>query len=1404
MKKIVKRKHWKREGVSEIIGNLLILGITVTLFSSIMIFVSSMPPPSEEVYSDFGSSVDLGTNCANVTITHEGGQVLKDFKTSIYLFTNGTPQTLTFSDMHLGSEWKTGQTGWYNVSGVDSSTSLSLMIVDTEANSIVYDISLRGQITEFGPIIGSRGTTPSPVYAGNSFTFFVNVIDPDDDLDTSSVYMNASAIMGSSYNDVTMTDSNDDGIFTSQSFTAQQAWSGGEVTFHASDLGGLNASSRYTLTIQTSQGGGGDQYGPYYNYSHYLVNGTYPPDVSGGESGGTGGMVGTTFYYIKNSETGEITRDFEPGDTILIELFSNSLMNLALKNNFYMYHPLTGNPITPPTKSNAFGYGGIYGTFNKYNYTFTAPDSAYIYTIQMNFKDNTGTVVNIADTISVSGANYPTLEVLRANETTGDYERPTSFNHTDTIYIRVMTQNVEANLEDVYVGTVEVSDYTGKYIIKKVPADFSTYPTIDYNAPLSSLFKTNPTSSTRLPDSTVVSGTAYTMYFVPQDAYQGWWLPRTNSYTLRVSIISEMPGETYHDLTIQFNVTAPLTTTDIVTSIGSGSYTWSATSAEWEDNKLAWFSSTERSDQWKKTTIDASTYNGPIAMILSDIDNDGYQDLVVGYQDSSISLVWYRNELPDGSKWSETPYLISSSFDARSGQQTAGNTNKGSQNEDVSVWLDYWSYDEFYPDDGDYLLTEMCGDIAAGDFDGDGDDDIVATFFHAVTYTTASSRGSADASNSYGMFFNRGAYVFWNDGSWTRTTLYSSDRWLDQEWDNMDRNAAILDVATGDFNQDGYDDIVGVTSADSNGNANGATHVWFSRYLGSGGDKQEGAFNTSQSFVALTSTVPGIRPWDTGGHDYGTEYQTRLPRVEVANIDSNGYPDIIRTSTGTNTVSVFLTMPASSTSVTFNPSSEFSPGPGVVANVTGGISDLTANDTNYENLTEVWKNYPADVGKPQTPLINDTGSYMSYLWYDDGNTYNVEGDENLRVTYFNVSSEYSTKKVSNATLCIKYEVDVYDGTEAIMYNTGGSDISTSIIPENSQTEPHVYTFDLYAAGVDTWTELNGLIISFHNNDDDGSVLFDYVWIEVDFVEGTQLDWVWELENDYSYPLHELMVVAKCLEANGSFYLQYSPDNTTWFNLTTLSGGTEITSTTLIGYTYGIDHFTQDTMYLRARDGDSSSSDTFNNTLCMNMIEIEHYSPEVTWSDTNRYDMTATGLASDEYITAIAVGDLGKATYDYKPDGFPDIVATTSKVGDGDTDHTVYIFPQNLGGGGFSTVMRVDTPDLAAAVTSNNIYNTMNVALGDVDGDYDLDIVLVVGFAPGESGGTAPTLWLLENEPLPGGWQFDDRSINVLDTGESTINVITGYVDLTILLPFIGVFGIVMASTLTEYIRRRKE
>jgi len=117
---------------------------------------------------------------------------------------------------------------------------------------------------------------------------------------------------------------------------------------------------------------------------------------------------------------------------------------------------------------------------------------------------------------------------------------------------------------------------------------------------------------------------------------------------------------------------------------------------------------------------------------------------------------------------------------------------------------------------------------------------------------------------------------------------------------------------------------------------------------------------------------------------------------------------------------------------------------------------------------------------------------------------------------------------------------------------------------------------------------------------------------------------------------------------------------------------------------------------------------------------------------------------------------------------------------------------------------LNTPDIAALVPDNSVYNTRNVEVGDVDGDYDLDIVLVIGYAPGKSGGSSPTLWLLENEPLPGGWQFDDRPINVLATGESAINVVTGYVDLTIFIPFLGIIGIVIAEAVTERFRRKRE
>jgi len=46
--KLRKRKSWvDSSGVSEIIGNILILMITVVLFSTIMVFVNQIPMPEQ-------------------------------------------------------------------------------------------------------------------------------------------------------------------------------------------------------------------------------------------------------------------------------------------------------------------------------------------------------------------------------------------------------------------------------------------------------------------------------------------------------------------------------------------------------------------------------------------------------------------------------------------------------------------------------------------------------------------------------------------------------------------------------------------------------------------------------------------------------------------------------------------------------------------------------------------------------------------------------------------------------------------------------------------------------------------------------------------------------------------------------------------------------------------------------------------------------------------------------------------------------------------------------------------------------------------------------------------------------------------------------------------------------------
>jgi len=156
-----------------------------------------------------------------------------------------------------------------------------------------------------------------------------------------------------------------------------------------------------------------------------------------------------------------------------------------------------------------------------------------------------------------------------------------------------------------------------------------------------------------------------------------------------------------------------------------------------------------------------------------------------------------------------------------------------------------------------------------------------------------------------------------------------------------------------------------------------------------------------------------------------------------------------------------------------------------------------------------------------------------------------------------------------------------------------------------------------------------------------------------------------------------------------------------------------------------------------------------------------------------------------------------------PDGLNDIVVATSRVGQGTDKQALFVMTQTAGN--IDPPMAIATPLLAGATGSSNPYDSAAIALGDFDADYDLDIVLVIGFAPGRSGTpTIPTIWTYSNEPQTGSWTFDEAPLSALGANEAGINVEVGYINLSLFFPFFGLAGIVVASVTIERLAKGRK
>ncbi|MBI5000283.1 MAG: Ig-like domain-containing protein [Euryarchaeota archaeon] len=235
----VRRKRlWDAGGVSEVVGTILMLAITVVLFSSMIVFVGNMPTPKESVSVDIQGTIDPDTNWANganITLVKRGGVDLDNESVMVVVTVNSTYYTLRLQipgpDGLDGTDryWNTGESWRYHIPAgfVNSSSSVDIVIVDTVKLSFVWRANLRPETgANHPPVIidawaDSDLSTPEreSVNYGQPYWVFARVMDFENNMnlsDPASVQANLGSIGAGTVN---LYDPDGDGIYNSSEMT---------------------------------------------------------------------------------------------------------------------------------------------------------------------------------------------------------------------------------------------------------------------------------------------------------------------------------------------------------------------------------------------------------------------------------------------------------------------------------------------------------------------------------------------------------------------------------------------------------------------------------------------------------------------------------------------------------------------------------------------------------------------------------------------------------------------------------------------------------------------------------------------------------------------------------------------------------------------------------------------------------------------------------------------------------------------------------------------------------------------------------------------------------------------------------------------------------------------------------
>ena len=669
-----KRKSWKEdEGVSEIVGNILILMITVILFSGIMAFVQQMPVPEQATKVDFAASVSFSPSgsFANLTVTHAGGAVMQTRDVFMLVDVDDVKARYDLSDPVYGlrnvTQWTTGQSWTVALTGTTYTSSITVTIVDNVKHSAIWTSQVTGGHGGNPPSILQRyvdsdlaTTTADPVKEEDDFSLYVTITDQDNDLNTSSgIWINTMQIP--KYADSHWEPDWSNGDVFRWDFTGIA-----DKDINASDLDGavivIHAWDSYTT--------------PHQSMSTFVMSVLVLPienqwnnrtgtieDTPSGDSNLPSyirwfydnqgfGIFAEMFdngSALGRADISEIVTSFAKDHWVFVRFASKVMTNTFVENRLILTDIRTGLAITPLFNESAgataakpfyplVGSGGIYIYETQFN-TSPLPPGAYDLQISLKNQPSTGEPQRSYGgdkTIFVTDPNspiqfYPEIAMYKDAACTvpwGDRYHPFQISSSDAyrVYVTVSVQDTDTPASPT-VTEVRITDGAKNSEVYGVP------PAGNMISRIGSIDATHYNFSIDLRLNNGVQ-----------------WRGGNNSYTLYISKLNDT-NEGMYSLSEQVFIVGAGSRADFfigTTGMASGNSNFNTRESAFfiQNNNLF----TTRVLWLSESTPGSSTDYTVTAMGVGDIDGDGDRDLLMG-QAASNTLYLFENTLNTFGTW---------------------------------------------------------------------------------------------------------------------------------------------------------------------------------------------------------------------------------------------------------------------------------------------------------------------------------------------------------------------------------------------------------------------------------------------------------------------------------------------------------------------------------------------------------------------------------------------------------------------------------------------------------------------------------------------------------------------------------------------------------------------------------